>query len=103
MGKNTIIKTIADLIGGMTAHKILIKYTNKPESIHHTKSEIDNYRGIILDYITEFNWNSDDKQEIKERALKSLKSELKKPHFKDVEFPTEEISKLLEETIKEIL
>ncbi|MBS3079452.1 hypothetical protein J4218_04980 [Candidatus Pacearchaeota archaeon] len=102
MGKNAIIKIIADKIGGLTAHKILVKYTNKPESIPHMMSEIENYRGIILDYLTEFNWNTNDKKVIKEKALQCLKNELKRPHFNDVRFPIEEADKLIGETLDEI-
>jgi len=103
MGKNRTIQIIADLIGGMVAHKILAEYTNKPESIHHMESEIENYRSNLSDYIIEFNWNDFDKSRIKQEVLKSLKSELKKPHFKDVKFPAKEVDKLIEEISRDIL
>jgi hypothetical protein len=102
MGKNSTIKTIADLIAGMVAHRILIKYTNKPESIHHMESEINNYRGTISNFMTEFNWNSDDKKKILEESKKSLEKELKKPHFNDVIFPAMEKDKILDEIIREM-
>jgi len=103
MGKKGTIKIIAGLIAGMSIHSILLKYTNRPESINHLKSEIDSYRGIISDYLIEFNWNSKDKQRIKEESLKGIVLELKKPHFNDVNFPIEEVDKLIDETMKEIL
>lgn len=101
MGKNSTIKTIGRIIGGITAHKILVKYTNKPESIHHMNSEIENYRGNLFDIMNEFNWNSKNKERIKEEALKSLKKEIRQPHFSDVKFPLGEINSLLSQTIKE--
>ena len=101
MGKNRTIKIIADLIAGMTAHRILIKYTNKPESTHHTKSEINNYRGTISDFIIQFNWNSDDKKRILQECKKSLEKELKKEHFDNVKFPPAEKDETLGQIVKE--
>lgn len=101
MGKNRTIKIIANLIGKSTAHKILIKYTNKPESISHMQSEVENYRGAISDYLTEFNWSSYDKEKIKKEAEKSLNNELKRNHFNAVSFPNSEKKKFLNEAIKD--
>lgn len=103
MGKNRVIKIVGRIVARLVAHKILEKYTNKPESIPHMKSEIDNYRGIISDYMTEFNWNRGDKQRIKEESSKSIILELKKPHFNDVKFPIKIVDILIDETMKEIL
>jgi len=72
MGKDRVIKLIANLIGKSTAHKILVKYTNMPESINHMLSEIDNYRGQLSEYIIQYNWNIYDKQKIIKEAEKSL-------------------------------
>jgi hypothetical protein len=102
MGKNRTIKTIADLIAGMIAHRILTKYTNKPESTHHMESEINNYRGIIINFKSQFNWNSEDKKNILEESKKSLENELKKPHFNDVKFPSSEKERILNEIMKEM-
>ena len=103
MGKNRVIKIIADLIAGMVAHKIILKHTNKPESVNHLESEIDNYRGTLTDYLTEFNWNIHDKENIKFEAKKSLSKELKKSHFSDVTFNTKESQELIEKTLNEIM
>ncbi len=103
MGKNRTIKIISDLIAGMTAHKILVKYTNKPESINHMQSEIENYRGTISDSLAEFNWNSRDIKRIKTEAEKSLAKALRESHFKDVVFSDKEKNRILDETIKKFL
>jgi len=101
MGKDRTIKLIANLIGKSTAHKILIKYTNMPESINHMSSEIDNYRGQLSEYITQYNWNTYDKQKIKKEAEKSLNRELKENHFTNVIFPSSVKIKFLSEAIRE--
>src|SRR3989344_5309345 len=101
MGKDRVIKLIANLIGKSTAHKILIKYTNMPESINHMSSEIDNYRGQLSEYIIQYNWNIYDKQKIKYESEKSLNRELKEDHFTNVIFPSSVKIKFLNETIRE--
>ncbi len=103
MGKNRTIKIIADLIAGMVAHKILLRYTNKPESINHMQSEINNYRGTITDFSEEFNWNEDDKITIKQETIKSIKNELNRSHFNDVKFPENEPEKLIDKILKEMI
>ncbi len=101
MGKDRVIKTIANLIAKTVGHKILVKYTNKPHAINHMTSEIDNYRGILAEYVVEYNWNSYDKEEIKKEAEKSLIKELEENHFSDVSVPSGEKDKILNETIEE--
>ena len=99
MGKDRIIRLIANLIGKTAAHKILVKYTNMPNSINHISSEIDNYRAMLSEYLTQYNWNSYDRENIKKESEKSLAKELKQNHFEDVAFPSSEKSKILDETI----
>ena len=101
MGKDRTIKLVANLIGKSTAHKILINYTNMPESINHMSSEVDNYRGQLSEYIIQYNWNIYDKQKIKKEAEKSLNRELKKSHFTNVIFLSSAKIKFFNETIRE--
>jgi len=51
MGKNRTIKILGNIMGNLVVHKILVKYTNKPESINHLKSEIEAYRDNSLEII----------------------------------------------------
>lgn len=102
MGKNRAIKILGNIIGNLVVHKILIKYTNKPESIHHLKSEIEAYRDNSLGIASEHNWNEKDKVEIRSASLKEFKKDMDL-YYKDVKFPIEEVPKLIEETINEIL
>lgn len=103
MGKSRVIKIIGRIIAGLVAHKILEKYTNRKESLNHLRSEIDNYRNNLSEFINEFNWNSEDRQRIKEESLKDIILELKKPHFKDVKFPENEAERLIEETLIDLM
>lgn len=103
MGKDRVIKILANLIGKTAAHKILVKHTNKPDAINHMLSEIENYGAVLSDYLLEYNWNSEDKEKIKKESEKSLIKELKENHFLDVNFPSSEKSKILDETILNFL
>ena len=99
MGKNRIIKILGNIIGNVVVHKILVKHTNKPESLHYLSEEIGTYRDNALEMALEFNWNEKDKNRIKQEALKNFSKRIKK--YKDIKFPSSEVSKLIEETIKE--
>lgn len=77
MGKDRTIKIIGGLIAGMVAHKILEKYTNRKESLNHLRSEVDNYRDNLGEFINEYNWNDEDKQGIREESLKDITLDIK--------------------------
>ena len=72
MGKNRTIKILGNIIGNIVVHKILIKHTNKPESVSHITKEIGVYGENASEIAEEFNWNDDNKLEIHEEALKKF-------------------------------
>lgn len=102
MGKNRIIKILGNIIGNLVIHKILVKHTNKPESINHLKSEIEAYRDSSLEIASEYNWNKGDKEKIRNLSLKKFKKDMNS-NYPDVKFPIEKVPELIEETINEIL
>ena len=99
MGKTRIIKILGNIIGNVVVHKILIKYTNKPESVHHLAEEIGTYNA--LEMAQEFNWSKEDEDKIKQEILKNFNKRIKK--YKDVKFPISEVNRLIDETIKECI
>ena len=101
MGKNRIIKILGNIIGNVVCHKILLKYTNKPESIHHLSEEIGTYRDNALEIAQEFNWSDKDKIKIKKEALKNFNKRIKR--YEDVKFSNSEVNRLVDETIKECI
>ena len=101
MGKNRIIKILGNIIGNLVVHKILIKYTNKPESVHYLAEEIGTYRDNALEMAQEFNWSKEDEDKIKQEILKNFNKRIKK--YKDVKFPISEVNRLIDETIKECI
>ena len=101
MGKSRIIKILGNIIGNVVVHKILVKYTNKPESVHHLAEEIGTYRDNALEIAQEFNWSENDENKIKHDALKNFNKRIKK--YKDVKFPISEANILIDETIKECI
>lgn len=102
MGKDKTIKRIANLLAQETAHKILLKYLKDPDTTNHLSGEINNYRGNqIPKLVAEYNWNSEDKEEIKKESKRMLINELKRDHFTGISFPESEKDKVLQETIRE--
>ena len=69
MGKNSIIKSLGKIIGNVVVHKILVKYTNRRESISKMTEEIGAYRGNAIEIAEEFNWNEKDKIKIRQEAI----------------------------------
>jgi hypothetical protein len=102
MGKNKLIKSLGKRIGNVVIHKILMKYTNKPESLSHLKSEVDTYRDNVMESSQEFNWSEKDKSEIKSLALDKFNKDIK-AYYGDVRFPEGEPERMVDETIEECL
>ncbi len=102
MGKNRTIKILGNILGNLVVHKILVKYTNKPESIKHLKSEIEAYRDNSLEIASDYNWNEDEKSKIRSESLKKFSKNMES-YYSDVKFSMEEAHRLMEETIREIL
>ena len=74
MGKDRVIKQIANLLAQETAHKILRKYTKDPKTINHLSGEINNYQeNQIPELVEEYNWNNYDKDEIKNFDIKQAR------------------------------
>ena len=72
-----------------------------PESENHLFSEVGTYRDNALEVAQEYNWNEEDKQKIKQEAIKEFKKRIKK--YKDLIFPINEPDKLIEEAMADIL
>lgn len=102
MGKNRVIKILGNISGNIVVHKILVKYTNRLESVHHLESEVEAYRDNALEIVKEFNWNEKDKTKIKSKALKKFTKDMKE-YYKDVKFPMKEAEELIEDTINELI
>ena len=99
MGKNSALRTLGKRIGNVVLHKMLIKYTNKPESKHHLEHEEITYRDSAIKDAKEYNWSNDDINELNNVALKFLKDKSVKK-YPDVTFPMEETKKLVEKEIE---
>lgn len=96
------MRILGNIIGNVAIHKILLKYTNKPESAPHLKAEIQVYGENAEEIAQEFNWNDDDKLRILEESLKKFTHDIEK-YYGDVNFPESEVPGIIDETIKELL
>lgn len=101
MGKKSTISSLSKIISNVTMHKILLKYTNKPESASHLDYEVTEYRDTAISRADEFNWNISDKEKIRLDALKHLKKKMARK-YEDVKFQMKDALKLLNQTMKEV-
>ena len=77
MSKKDQLENLAIFIGLKAAHEIMIKLTNKPESINHLEQEADIYDDLSIELSKE-NWNKEDILEIKEITVKRCNKKLGK-------------------------
>ena len=98
MGKDSILKTLGKRIGNVVLHKLLIKYTNRPESISHMNKEEFEYRNSAIKDSKKYNWNEEDRKQIKYVAFDFLVNKMNKKYL-DVNFPLKEAEGLIEEEI----
>ncbi len=98
MGKDSVIKTLGKRIGNVVLHKLLIKYTNRPESIGHLQSEEVTYRDAAVKDAKEYNWNESDKNALKIQAIEFIKNK-KDKKYSDVNFSLDEVTEFVEEEI----
>ena|SRR3989338_4122806 len=98
MGKNSVIKTLGKRIGNVVLHKLLVKYTNKPESKVYLQNEELEYRAATVKEAKKYNWNEDDKHVLKKTAIEYIKDK-KNKKYEDVNFSFEEAEKLVAEEI----
>ncbi len=89
------------IIGNIVVHKILVNHTNRPESLHHLRSEVNTYRDNVFGIAQEYNWNESDKNKIKEESSKEFKNRMQR--YPDVKYALKEANKLIDETINEII
>jgi hypothetical protein len=101
MGKDRSIKILGNVVGNLALHKILIRHTNKPESLGHLEREVEAYRDNALEMGSESNWNDSDLARIKSEALANFKKDIKK-YYPDVKFPIDEPEELINEILREI-
>ena len=87
MGKNSAIRTLGKRVGNVVLHKMLVKYTNKPESRKHLQNEEITYRDSAIKDAKEYNWNKEDYKELKIIAIKFIKNKSSKKYPDELAVP----------------
>ncbi len=100
MGKNSAINSLSKIIGNVVMHKLLLRHTNKPESNDFLKSEIKEYSSNAFEKFQEFNWNSNDLNNIKIKILGRIRQLSK--YYPDISYKEEEATSIAEEIINEL-
>ncbi|MBI3032515.1 hypothetical protein HYY69_03505 [Candidatus Woesearchaeota archaeon] len=100
MSKRKDLEALAVFIGLWAAHRILVDYTNHPESIKHLQHEEELY-ALLSSEKAAGNWNSEDIDLIKELAVKRCSKKLDK--YQDIKhFNDEEIICYVVELLREL-
>jgi len=101
MGKNRTRESLIRELTNIVMHKLIAKYTNRPETVHFLESEIIEYRSKAEKTLEKYNWNADDKGYIEKKALKMIKEKLA-TKYPDVRYSEQDAISKLRETIKDI-
>lgn len=102
MGKNSVIDEMGNLIGNTVVHRILAEKTNRPESLNFLGAEEVEYRAQARRKSKEYNWNESDILQIKEKALKKIRSKFE-GRYTDVSVSKEEMEITLDEEMNKLL
>ncbi len=102
MGKSRTIRILGNIVGNIVVHKIVIKHTNKPESVSHMTKEVGVYGENASEIAQEFNWNDEDKLKIHMEALKKFNHNMEQ-YYSDVVFSEKEALISIDETIDEFI
>lgn len=97
MSKKKRVENLGVFIGLRAAHEILIKLTNKPESILHLEQEADTYSNLSFD-LASGNWNKGDVERIRRLAMKRCGKKLER--YEDID---DKKFDLVENVIEEIM
>ena len=98
MGKNRTRESLIREIANIIVHEIVVRHTNRSESVHFLESEIIEYRSRAEKTLEKHNWNTDDKEYIKNKALNMIKEKLS-TKYSDVKYLEQEVVKRLREMI----
>ena len=101
MGKNRILGALGNRIGNVVVHKMLAKYTNRPESIEHLRKEEDEYRKGVVKESKKYHWNEKEKEELKYIAIKFFINR-NVAKYKEILFPQKEVEDCIDEEIKKL-
>ncbi len=101
MGKNRDRESLITLIVSTVVHELVARHTNRPESEHFLQSEVTEYFEQVKELASEHTWNDSDKEYIKEKALKKIKTRMEFK-YSDVSFLEQEAISLLDKVISEL-
>jgi len=90
MGKNRIRESLIREITNIIVHEIILKHTNRPESVHFLESEIIEYRSMAEKTSEKYNWNAEEKKDIERKALEMIKKKLV-VKYSDVKYSEKEV------------
>ena len=101
MGKKHSIKSLVNSIASVAVHKILVKYTSKPESRKHLEGEIGTYSEEVLNKSEDYSWSRQELDEIKIRAISVTRNKLSNK-YPDININDRELKEFVIDTMQEL-
>lgn len=101
MGKKQEIKSLANSIALVSLHKILLDYTNKPESAKHLEDERRDYSEDAFDKSGAHTWTKEELEIIKIKAIRETRNRLNK--YPDIKLDNLDVEKFVIDTMQEVL
>ena len=101
MGKNSDRESLIKVMANAIVHKIVAEHTNRPESKHFLDSEVAEYTDQAKKIADEHHWADEDKEYIKEKALKKIKERMAS-RYPDVHFSEKEAKDLLDKEVSHL-
>ncbi|MBW2974841.1 hypothetical protein KY366_03920 [Candidatus Woesearchaeota archaeon] len=101
MGKRQSIKSLANSIALVSVHKILVKYTNKPESKKYLEDEVDIYSLEASEKSEEYSWKREELKNMELRAIRITRNKLINK-YPDISLSDEEVRKFVIDSMQEL-
>lgn len=101
MGKKQAINSLANSIALVSVHKILIKYTNKPESRKHLEDEVGDYSVDAFEKSEEYSWTKEELSEIETKSIRATRNKLNK--YKDIVLSDKELKEFVIDSMQGLL
>ena len=102
MGKNRDIESISNSVAITILHKIVIAFTNKPESVNKMTNEEIEYRGQSMKKIDRRKLNDEDKKMLKEKVIAKINNQLNFK-YEDIKINKEIVEGIVNKEIESFL
>ena len=101
MGKKQEIKSLVNSIALVSLHKILLEYTNKPESIKHLEDEKRDYSEGAYKKSIMYTWTKGELIIIEEKLIRETRNRLLN-RYSDIDLDDSKLNEFVVDSMKEL-